>query len=1065
MSDATPPVPSSDRNLLFGILALQMDFISRDALIQAMNAWVLQKHKPLGQVLQEQGALGASERDLLEALVQKHLQRHGDNPRRSLASVATPSPLPPILARIVEDDDLQASLSVFHTTDTAPDTAPAAPGGTPDGARYQVLRPHAKGGLGQVFVALDRELQREVALKEIHEERAHDAQSRGRFLLEAEITGRLEHPGVVPVYGLGQHPDGRPFYAMRLIKGETLLEAIRRFHEAEGPQRDPGQRRLALRQLLGQFVAVCNTVAYAHSRGVLHRDLKPSNMMLGKYGETLVIDWGLAKAVGRPDSATTVEETSLRPSSGSGPETAAGAAVGTPAYMSPEQAAGKGDLVGPASDIYSLGVTLYTLLAGRSPFHGLEMAAVLDRARRGDWQPPRQVNPRTPAALDAVCRKAMAHDPKDRYATALDLAADVEHWLADEPVTAWREPRAARLGRWVRRHRTGVAGAVTALAVAAVCLGAATGLLLAAYQEANQQRQAADEQRDRAAARFRMARDAVDRYHTRVSESADLKAHGLETLRQSLLQSAADFYQMLVAEEAEDVDVRAEQGRTYRRLAVLSADLGDTERARQNGAKALAVFDRLIAEHPGEPQYRADRVEVISSQGLVNQLAGRLGPAAEKWEQALAECRELVASHPGKLEYQRHLSTMLGNLGSLYYMKGDPKRAKEFYEQDLTVSRELARAQPENLKYQQDLGDSYSNLGLAYTALARPADAEQAFDRALALQRPLYQAHPRNPDYQLALARSENNLGNLLSSTARPRRAIKAFESAKELQRLLVEQHPLVLEYQRDLALTGNNLGDSYTDVGRPDRALADYQEAQKRCRRLLEVQPDSLEFGAVLGGSQAGQALALAEMGKLAEALEGYTQAVGRLEAILKKESSQAWAKQYLADTHLVRALCLARLGRQAEADQDLQASVKLVPSAEESKYRVVHAQVLARAGTHGPAAAEADAAARDKTLVGRALYWLASAYAVSAEAARKDTKLPEAERKKLADLRAGRAVAALERARTAGYFESAAQVERLRQDPDFAALRPCPDYRKLLAAVEGAKPPGNSYLPAGSP
>jgi serine/threonine protein kinase len=169
-----------------------------------------------------------------------------------------------------------------------------------------VLRPHARGGLGEVFVARDQELHREVALKEI-QARHDDPRSRSRFLLEAEVTGGLEHPGVVPVYGLGAYPDGRPFYAMRLIKGDSLKEAIGRFHQADVPGRDPGERRLALRGLLRRFVDVCNAVAYAHSRGVLHRDLKPSNVMLGPYGETLVVDWGLAKVVGRPagsDGAT-----------------------------------------------------------------------------------------------------------------------------------------------------------------------------------------------------------------------------------------------------------------------------------------------------------------------------------------------------------------------------------------------------------------------------------------------------------------------------------------------------------------------------------------------------------------------------------------------------------------------------------------------------------------------------------------------------------------------------------------------------------------------------------------
>src|SRR5437764_11302010 len=208
------------------------------------------------------------------------------------------------------------------------------------GSRYRVLRPHARGGLGEVFVAEDTELGRHVALKEIQSRYADHADSRTRFVLEAEITGGLEHPGIVPVYGLGTYADGRPFYAMRFIQGQSLREAIDRFHGANAkPQAAQSNfDSLAFRQLLSRFVSVCQVVAYAHSRGVLHRDLKPSNVMLGKYGETLVVDWGLAKTIGRQEVAADDEPT-LRPRSGSDSSaTAMGQMLGTPAYMSPEQA-------------------------------------------------------------------------------------------------------------------------------------------------------------------------------------------------------------------------------------------------------------------------------------------------------------------------------------------------------------------------------------------------------------------------------------------------------------------------------------------------------------------------------------------------------------------------------------------------------------------------------------------------------------------------------------------------------------------------------------------------------
>jgi hypothetical protein len=257
---------------------------------------------------------------------------------------------------------------------------------------------------------------------------------------------------------------------MRFIQGETFKEAIRRFHEAEKAGPDAVERAPTLRQLLTRFVAVCNAVAYAHSRGILHRDLKPSNIMLGKYGETLVVDWGLAKAIGRIE-VSDAQEAILQPRMAKdAAATQRGAALGTPAYMSPEQAAGRLEELGVPSDVYSLGATLYTLLTGQAPVQGRNSAEVLQKVRQGDWRPPRAVKRDVPAALDVICRKAMALSIGDRYSSALSLAADVEHWLADEPIAIWREPWTGRASRWLRRHGTLVTGVLVAVLLATVSM-------------------------------------------------------------------------------------------------------------------------------------------------------------------------------------------------------------------------------------------------------------------------------------------------------------------------------------------------------------------------------------------------------------------------------------------------------------------------------------------------------------------------------------------------------------------------------------------------------------------
>ena len=498
----------ADHNLLFGILALQLNFITHKQLIEGMNAWTLEKQTPLGEILHRQSGLGPEEQALLLALVQNRLQRHSESAVSSLATLNTQGAGYEDL-RTIADPDVQASLTRVaplaiwddpSATRSIPGQGFRAPvnltsgSANSPGLRYRFLRLHAKGGLGQVSVAIDEELRREVALKEIQDRHADDPDSRSRFLLEAEITGGLEHPGIVPVYGLGTYADGRPYYAMRFIRGDSLKDALERFHRADNAERDPGERAVEFRKLLGRFLDVCNAIAYAHSRGVLHRDLKPGNIMLGKYGETLVVDWGLAKALTADDATLPLEEKPLRPSVLSGTaQTVAGSAMGTPQFMSPEQAAGHLELLGPASDVYSLGATLYSVLTGLPPFTSGDIGKVLQEVQQGDFPTPRQKKPDVPPALEAICLKAMSNRPEDRYPGPRDLAEDIEHWLADEPVAAYTEPWTTKAVRWVRRHRVAVG---TAAAASAILLTVAiAGVLLAdAVDRERQERKRADQQ-------------------------------------------------------------------------------------------------------------------------------------------------------------------------------------------------------------------------------------------------------------------------------------------------------------------------------------------------------------------------------------------------------------------------------------------------------------------------------------------------------------------------------------------------------------------------------------------
>jgi WD40 repeat protein/serine/threonine protein kinase len=479
MSRTGPQKFLANEQLLFGIIALQNNFVTREQFVAAFDAWVHDKSHALAEILEGQRALSPDDREILGRLVAKFVERHGGDPEQSLAAL---SAIPQVRQELenLQDAELGASLGhVGSAVSSDPRLHPTLPltDDSPRG-RFRILRPHAKGGLGQISVALDQDLHREVALKEIQPRHADNPISRERFLLEAEITGSLEHPGIVPVYALGHGPDGRPFYAMRFVKGDSLKHAIEDFHSPDNQNRkDPGARQLALRQLLGRFIDVCNAMQYAHSRGVLHRDLKPGNIMVGKYGETLIVDWGLAKSVGRDE--ITVEEATLAPAfalSSSG-QTQPGSAIGTPAYMSPEQAAGKLDELKPTTDVYCLGATLYHILTGSAPFEkdeDIDAAGILARIQRGDFRAPRAVLSEVPRALDAICLKAMALTPADRYPSAAALVDDLEHWLADEPVSAVPDSLPQQLTRVARKHRGYVqSGAVAVVLLAVVSAVAA----------------------------------------------------------------------------------------------------------------------------------------------------------------------------------------------------------------------------------------------------------------------------------------------------------------------------------------------------------------------------------------------------------------------------------------------------------------------------------------------------------------------------------------------------------------------------------------------------------------
>ncbi len=317
--------------------------------------------------------------------------------------------------------------------------------------RYQLEAEHGRGGIGRVVRAHDRHLGRTVAVKELL--RTNEL-AEALFVREAMITARLQHPGIVPVHEAGRWPNGDPYYVMKMVSGRTLKEVI-----AE-------TRSLADRlALLPHVIAVAEAVGYAHSQAVIHRDLKPANVLLGEYGETIVIDWGLARDLQSADVTPQPAPTG----SGDG-ATISGRVVGTPQYMAPEQA--RGDAVDARADVYALGAMLYEVLSAHAPVGGDSAQQIIDRVLAGPPQPLREAAPGVPADLDAIVSKAMARAPADRYATARELAADLKRFQTGQLVTAQVYGRWSLTRRWVRKNRGYVALATVAtMALAMIAIG------------------------------------------------------------------------------------------------------------------------------------------------------------------------------------------------------------------------------------------------------------------------------------------------------------------------------------------------------------------------------------------------------------------------------------------------------------------------------------------------------------------------------------------------------------------------------------------------------------------
>jgi serine/threonine protein kinase len=491
---------------------------------------------------------------------------------------------------------------------------------------FQIDRLHASGGLGEVYLASEPSLKRQVAIKFPRKDRL-SAQQMARFEREAQITGRLNHPGIVPVFSLKQDNSQQPCYVMRFIDGNTLRQRVEQLHQSATSDRDFFST-LEFRQLLQSFIALCNIVAYAHDQGIIHRDIKPENIILGPFGETMLMDWGLAKVLTEPAAnlppipvsniAETVTNRALK--------TVDGQVMGTPAYASPEQMQGRVDLTDSRSDIYSLGATLHFLLYGTN-----------ERTDKSESSPMNRNGSVVPKRLAAICRKALENRIEDRYQSVSTLREDLERFLAGEAISVVPETAWSRFVRSVRR-RPGLSAATLVGVTMAILAGIAGSLML---NQKNRELSATNKQLasaiEGAVVAKQRATSNSDILKQALLSATPEQAQGKDPTVRQLLDRVS---KQLPTGDPVNPLVAAD---THQILSEAYVSLGVYESAQEHADFGHDIYERELGQNS------AEAIAALAHRGLILSRRDRDGEAIEMTGEALERGRKLESIDPASL--------------------------------------------------------------------------------------------------------------------------------------------------------------------------------------------------------------------------------------------------------------------------------------------------------------------------------------------------------------------------------------------------------------------------------
>lgn len=754
--------------------------------------------------------------------------------------------------------------------------------------RFHIIRNLAQGGIGTVFVAFDRDLQREVAIKELKRKFATDRAVVQRFEAEATVTGNLEHPNIVPIYATGVRSDGRPYYAMRLIRGRSMQAAISELHSQHGPDLD-FRRDLSARDLMLRFITVCRAIGFAHSHGVLHRDLKPSNIMVGDFGETLVVDWGLARKLHPTNPLELQSNQNPNAEQRDMKNTLSGTIVGTPGYMSPEQATGRNQDVTIASDIYSLGATLFHILTNNIPFmhtgshakkhanfevsvlnpaeqiqtdvciaHALQFGTELSLNKFGSF----------PSALDAICRKAMKFDANARYATAEMLASDLEAWLADEPVTVLAESRLQRMRRWARAHPTSAGAGLGSVLITLLAMGITLSILSVKNeslrianrreQEATQKAEAsaaiaktnaveAVRQRQRVLGILNTFLVDVQRGLANVPGSASVQRNVLTTVLNKLGEVSSDFGDDDNANISNAMAL-VDLGDLFARVGTKDVKLDLTlwnqqtssplEAARLMYAEAMKVAERSRSKEGVDPRRMVAVIQLKQAE-ILRQTAHST-EALELIDASLSTRRLLLVEFPDSIEAAMDVVTAIDQYGQLYLQSGDFSKARAAFEETQEILMQLTKKAPREIEIKRMLGLSLSRMADIAVHNGDLDKAALLYDQDLAIATELYLGQPNDGTAKRDLCVSLDRVGNMLVKRGQIEKSMSVYLESRRLREELHAAEPSDIKSIRELFVSYMKGGDTRMLLKDVATAQSDYKIALALADDLARIDPQN---------------------------------------------------------------------------------------------------------------------------------------------------------------------------------------------------------------------------------